>query len=163
AHSAPLAIDWNANLYSPSTPGRFMHNSIVYDSELSHTWSADNPLLTDVSTLMQNPTNTEFAAFGNSTTSSANFNSSDSTTWPRTTRMMAFNASFPIIYVTDTFVGASAASGKTLTWNMMATGPVMTPAGSVTPVPRFSSGCQSPPAQLPSNGIVQALASGLQM
>ena len=27
AHSAPLAIDWNANLYYPQTPGRFMHNS----------------------------------------------------------------------------------------------------------------------------------------
>ena len=30
---APLAIDWNANLYSPDTPGRFMHNSVVWDSE----------------------------------------------------------------------------------------------------------------------------------
>src|SRR5207244_3014566 len=30
AHSAPLAIDWNANLYNPQTAGRFMHNSIVF-------------------------------------------------------------------------------------------------------------------------------------
>ena len=28
ADSAPLAIDWNANLYSPETPGRFMHNRL---------------------------------------------------------------------------------------------------------------------------------------
>jgi hypothetical protein len=35
ALSAPLAIDWNANNYYPSTSGRFMHDSIVFDRELS--------------------------------------------------------------------------------------------------------------------------------
>ena len=44
ALSAPLAIDWNPNLYYPETGGRIMHNSIVYDSELSPSlWSADQP------------------------------------------------------------------------------------------------------------------------
>src|SRR5262249_48343819 len=100
AHSAPLAIDWNANLYYPQTPGRFMHDSIVYDTELSHPWSADNPTLTDGSTMLQNPTNTEFEAFGNSSSSTGAFNSADGTLWIRTVRTMAFNPSYPIIYVT---------------------------------------------------------------
>jgi hypothetical protein len=74
---------------------------------------------------------------------------------------MAFDPNYPVIYVTDSFAGPSAGTGKTLTWNLMATGPVSTPAGSVTPITRFSVGCQSPAGQLPSNGTVAALNTGL--
>jgi hypothetical protein len=162
AHSAPLAIDWNANLYYPDTAGRFMHNSIVFDFELKHPWNADNASLSDVYTLMKSPTNTEFGAFGNSTTATATFTSADGTVWTRLVRTMAFNLSYPIIYVTDKFAGPGAASGKTLTWNLMATGPVSTPAGWITPVSRFSAGCQNPAGALPSNGPVKPLSSGLQ-
>jgi len=162
AHSAPLAIDWNANLYSPETPGRFMHDSIVYDGELSKPWSADNASLTDASTLMNNPTNSEFESFTGSTHSAATFSAADGTVWTRTVRMMNFDASYPAIYVTDSFSGPSASAEKTMTWNLMATGAVMTPAGSVTPVTRFSAGCQSPAGQFPSNGTVYSLSSGLQ-
>lgn len=162
AHSAPLSIDWNANLYYPDTGGRFMHNSIVYDSELKHPWNADNTGLMDVYTLMKNPTNTEFGAFPNSTTATATFTAADGTVWTRMVRTMAFTPSYPIIYVTDTFAGPSATAGKTLTWNLMATGPVSTPAGWITPIPRFSSRCQQPAGALPSNGVVKSLGSGLQ-
>ena len=140
AHSAPLAIDWNPNLYYPEVPGRVMHDSIVYDSELSPSlWSADQPSLSAVSTLFQNPTNTEFASFANSTTSTGTFTAADGTVWSRTVRTMNFDAGYPVIYVTDQFAGPSAGAGKTLTWNLMATGAVTTPAGSVTPVTRFSA------------------------
>ena len=162
AHSAPLAVDWNANLYSPETPGRFMHDSIVYDSELSHAWSADSPLLTDADTLFANPTNTEFAAFQNSTTSTGTFTATDGTVWTRTARTMDFDESYPVIYVYDSFAGPSASTGKTLTWNMMAAGAVSTPSGSVTPPARFSAGCQSVAGQLPSSGLLYPLATGLQ-
>ena len=53
AHSAPLAIDWNANLYSPATPGRYMHNSIVFDDELKRPWSSDSPVLEEPRALMR--------------------------------------------------------------------------------------------------------------
>ncbi len=163
AHAAPLAIDFNANLYNPEVPGRFMHDSIVYDSELPNSWSADQPLLTYASQLMNNPTNTEFGAFLNSTTASATFSfPSDGTVWTRMVRTMAFNPAYPIIYVTDNFSGPSATAGKTLTWNMMATGAVSTPAGPITPISRFSAGCQSPAGALPSNGTVNTLGAGLQ-
>lgn len=162
AHSAPLAIDWNPNLYSPEVPGRFMHDSIVMDSELLHLWSNDNASLYDVSTLLGNATNTEFAAFKNSTTSTATFTEKDGTVWTRTARTMAFDSEYPIVYVYDSFAGPSASSGKTLTWNMMATGQVSTPAGPVTPTTRMSAGCQGVAAQLPSNGLVYGLPNGLQ-
>jgi hypothetical protein len=162
AHSAPLAIDWNANLYSPQIPGRFMHDSIVYDSELKHPWNADNAGLMDAFTLMNNPTNTEFGAFANSTTATAVFTAADGTVWTRMVRSMAFDLSYPIIYVADTFAGPGAGAGKTLTWNLMASGPVSTPAGWITPIARFSTGCQNPAGALPSNGTVNSLGSGLQ-
>jgi hypothetical protein len=163
AHAAPLAIDFNANLYYPETPGRFIHDSIVYDSELPNSWSADEPLLSYAPTLMYNPTNTEFGAFANSTTASATFSfPTDGTVWTRTVRTMAFDPTYPVIYVTDSFSGPSAATGKTLSWNMMATGPVTTPAGPITPISRFSAGCQDPAGALPSNGTVNSLGTGLQ-
>ena len=162
ANSAPLAIDWNANLYSPETPGRFMHDSVVLDSELSHAWSADGPSLADVSTLLGNPTNTEFTTFQNSTSSTATFTELDGTVWMRTARTMAFDQKYPSIYVYDSFSGPSAGAGKTITWNMMATGAVSTPSGAVTPPARFSAGCQSIAGQLPSSGSLYSLSSGLQ-
>jgi len=75
--------------------------------------------------------------------------------------MMDFNPGYPVIYVADTFSGPGGGKGKTLTWNLMATGPVNTPAGAITPVARFSKGCQSPAGALPSNGVVNPLAAGL--
>ncbi len=112
AQSAPLAIDFNANLYYPETPGRFIHNSIVYDSELGITERLVGRqraiAVGSFRPLMQNrgeSTNTEFAAFGNSTTSTATFTSGDGTVWSRTVRTMNFNPAYPIIYVTDTFAG----------------------------------------------------------
>jgi hypothetical protein len=161
AHSAPLAIDWNANLYSPATPGRFMHNSIVFDDELHHPWSADNPIPDEPNVLLGKPTNTEFAAFGSSTTSTGVFTARDGTLWTRVVRLMNFNPKYPVIYVADSFSGAGAGKGKTLTWNLMADGPVKTPAGSITPIARFSKGCQSPAGALPSNGTVNPLPAGL--
>jgi hypothetical protein len=161
ADSAPLALDFNANLYSPETPGRFLHNSIVYDNELGHSWNADNASLTDVEKLLGDPTNTEFETFPNSTHAVATFTSPDGTVWTRAVRTMAFNPEYPVIYVTDSFSGPSAQTGKTLTWNLMAAGAVATPAGTVTPAVRFSSGCQAVAGQLPSNGSVYGLGQGL--
>ena len=114
-----------------------------------------------MSRLLQNPTNTEFEAFANSTHSEATFTSTDGTVWTRAVRTMAFDPEYPAIYVMDKFAGPSAATGKTLTWNLMAAGAVATPAGTVTPQVRFSSGCQSPAGQLPSTGNVYGLGQGL--
>src|SRR5262249_53968609 len=139
-----------------------MHNAVVYDAELTHPWSADNAGMADAPALLQNPLNTEFTAFANSTSATGSFASPDGTVWTRVARTMAFNPGYPILYITDNFTGPSAGSGKTLTWNLMAGGPVNTPAGSGTPAPRFSNGCPAVPAQLPSNGTTVGPRSGLQ-
>ena len=172
ALSAPLAIDWNPDLYYPEVEGRIMHDSMVYDSELSPShWSDDQLPLNGVSTLFQNPTNTEFASFANSTTSTAKFIAADGSgnVWSRTVRTMNFNPLYPIIYVNDTFQtssGSAETSPKTVTWNLMAVDdgmtPVTTPAGPIIPTSRFNvnPGCNSQVASvLPSNGTVSAMLS----
>jgi hypothetical protein len=83
---------------------------------------------------------------------------------------MAPDTSYPIIYVKDFFSGGSEAnSAKTLTWNLMATGAVSTPAGSINPTMRQNdpNGCTNSaiPNALPSgadNGTGYRLSNGLQ-
>ena len=161
AHNAPLGIDWNANLYSPETPGRFVHNSVTFDAEITGgpTWSSDNVPLTTASRFLTAPTNTEFQSFANSTISTATFGFFG-VTWTRTVKTFSPNTEYPIIEVEDTYTGSP--TGQTVTWNLMATGAVTTPAGSITPTTRFSTGCQSPAGALPSNGAVNSLSTGLQ-
>jgi hypothetical protein len=43
----------------------------------------------------------------------------------------------------------------------MASGSVSTPVGPITPISRFSKGCQAPAGELPSNGVLNHLAAGL--
>jgi hypothetical protein len=173
AHSAPLAIDWNANLYNPPTGARGCHNSIVLDSELPGSWGADAWVCDSTATgaaataaLISN--NTSFNAFSSSTQSIATFTFPNGTVWTRSVRTIAANLAYPLIYVKDSFSGTSAAAPKTLTWNLMATGSVLTPAGVISPIVRFSgppnaaTGCNTVPVQYPSNGTINSLADGLQ-
>lgn len=164
ALTSPLAIDWNPNLFNPEVPGRFMHNSVTFDSQLTPVvWSADTPSLSAAQGLYNSPTNTEFESFTASTHSAATFSlPSDGTIWTRTVRTLNFNPAYPVIITEDSFSGASASAGKTLTWNMMAAGDVASPAGTITPTVRLSAGCQSPAGALPSNGTVNNLSTGLQ-
>jgi hypothetical protein len=166
AHNSPLAIDFNADLYHPSTPGRFFHNSIVYDSELGVSWSADSPTTTQADNWFKNPTNTEFSSFPDASSSIGTFTATDGTVWTRSVKMISPNLSYPIISTTDSFSGAGAASAKTLTWNLMATGATTTPSGSITPTSRVNTNCGSADntfsTALPSNGTVNNLGSGLQ-
>jgi hypothetical protein len=169
ALSAPLAIDWNANLYYPETGNSFCHNRVVLDSEISNfgAWSKDAPDCSSPGTLLvANETN--FNAFLNSTQSIATYTYANGSVWTRAVRTIAADRVYPLIYVKDTFSGPNATAPKTLTWNLMATGSVVTPAGVVTPILRFSgppnapTGCNNPPPQFPSNGTVYSLANGLQ-
>lgn len=164
ALSAPLAIDFNPNLFNPEVPGRFMHDSNVFDSELgSFVWSNDTPTLNLVGGLYNSPTNIEFENFTASTHSVATFTlPSDGTVWTREVRLMNYDSAYPIIYVNDSYSGASASLGKTVSWNLMAAGNVSTPAGTITPTVRLSAGCLAVAGQLPSNGTVNNLVAGLQ-
>jgi hypothetical protein len=188
AHSAPLAIDWNANLYYPETTAGYCHNRVVYDSDLPGLtgWSdQSNPINCGGSpgpgSINPSSANPKFSAFTVSTQSTGVFTYPNGNTWTRVVRMMNPNATYPLIYVQDSFLTASGTadtSGKTLTWNLMAecsmasisTGsctPVITPVGSLIPLYRNSTGCSSVPPQYMSQndnsgGAPYHLANGLQ-
>jgi hypothetical protein len=176
AQSAPLAIDWNANLYYPDTGASYCHNRVVLDSEISGNlgaWNNDAPNCaipgaTAATGPLLKAVETNFNAFLNSTQSIADFVYGDATVWTRAVRTIAADPAYPLIYVKDTFSGPSATVPKTLTWNLMSTGSVVTPAGVVTPAVRYSgppnapTGCNNPAAQFPSNGTVYSLGNGLQ-
>jgi hypothetical protein len=175
AQSAPLALDWGA-MYSPSTGASYCHNRVVLDSELSGNlgaWNNDAPNCaapgpTAAGGGLLAASETNFNAFINSTQSIGTFGYGDGTVWTRVVRTIAADPAYPLIYVKDSFSGPSAAVGKTLSWNLMATGSVVTPAGVVMPIVRYSgppnapTGCNSPAAQYPSNGTVYPLTNGLQ-
>jgi hypothetical protein len=170
ALGAPLAIDWNANLYYPDTRASFCHNRIVLDSEILGfgAWNKDAPNCSTTTGPYLTANETNFNAFSISTQSIANFNYSDGSVWTRQVRTISADSAYPLIYVEDSFSGPSATAPKTLTWNLMATGAVTTPSGSVTPTVRFSgppyaaTGCNSVPPQYPSNGTVYPLANGVR-
>jgi hypothetical protein len=170
ALSAPLAIDWNANLYSPDTRASFCHNRIVLDSEIQSfgAWNNDAPDCSAIDGPYLTANETNFNAFSKSTQSIATFTYGDGSVWTRQVRTMDADPAYPLIYVKDSFSGPSATAPKTLTWNLMATGSVVTPAGVVTPTVRFSgppnaaTGCNLVAAQYPSNGTVYSLANGPQ-
>jgi hypothetical protein len=194
AHNAPLAIDWNANLYYPETSAGYCHNRVTYDTDLGAltSWSDTTDLIicstpssgqTETGTASPSSSNSNFAAFQNSTQSKATFTYSGGNTWTRVVRTIAPDSTYPLVYVEDSFLtanGAADTSGKTLTWHLMAectmtsttTGncdPVSTPVGNITPVYRNSTGCplSEIPTQYPSNTDISgeapyALSNGLQ-
>jgi hypothetical protein len=161
AHSAPLAIDWNANLYYPHVGGGFQHNRVVRESEIGQAWNAGNPSL-DVGNDWGVAQQTDFSAFANSSDAKTAFLAGDGTQWTRRVTSFAPDPRYPVIYVRDRFTGAGAAASKVLTWNLMAQGAVETPAGAYTPIRRFNTSGSGQPNALPSSGPDHALSSGLQ-
>jgi hypothetical protein len=168
ALGAPLSMDWGANLYYPETADRFSHNAITFDGEMNGTsWAQSSPPFdTYGQELLGSPTVTAFQAFASSTESAANFTyPGDGTVWTRAVRTMAPDPNYPIFYIKDTFAGGSG-GGKTLTWNMEATGSVNTPSGAKTPTVSFSDGCNAygalPSANDTSGLAPYNMANGLQ-
>lgn len=161
ALSAPLAIDWNANLYYPQVPGGIQHNRIVREAEIGMPWNADNlPLGAVRNWGPAGPT--RFSGFDYASRAETDFVAADGTTWTRSATMLAPDPRHPLIYVLDRFAGTGALESKVLTWNLMATGAVATPAGRYVPVERLNVGQSQQPNALPSSGPDYLLNRGLQ-
>jgi hypothetical protein len=180
ALNGPLLGDFSSNIYQPDSPGRFMHNSLVYNSELTtstqnapYSWNGSptslyDPETTGGSTSFGVSAQTEVIGFGSSSIAAQTFSNPDGTVWTRTQVMTAGNAAFPQIFYKDKFSGTNATVAKTITWNMMYDGnAVTTPAGSITPtlahtvcVGEAPNGPPSP--NFPSGGTANNLGAGLQ-
>jgi hypothetical protein len=85
--------------------------------------------------------------------------------WSRSVRLIHAIPELPIIAIRDTFSGPRAAEPKILTFNLMAAGPVATPAGPMTPPERTHARESFTPGkvedELPSAGKVFELPPGV--
>lgn len=161
AHSAPLAIDWNANLYYPQVPGGIQHNRVVREADIGRSWNSDN-LPLDAVANWGPPTGTSFAGFSRASSAQTTFLAADGATWTRNVQLISPDAHFPVVFVRDRFDGANTAVPKVLTWNLMAQGPVDTPAGTYNPILRLNTSASGQPNVWPSNGPDYPLQPGLQ-
>lgn len=153
AHTAPLSIDWSANLYSPPTPGGYLHSRAVRESELSIAWDGTMTDYLTVPTEWGAAASTEFGKFQYGSFSKSTFG----TTWTRDVRLLSHSASYPIIFIRDGFSGADASVSKIVSSMHMATGAVTVNGGSVTPTIRDYDDA----AKFPSCSAGAALSIGL--
>jgi hypothetical protein len=161
ALAAPLAIDWNANLYSPQTAGALQHNRVVYEDEIGLRWNADSlPLGAGGNPFRAR--STTFTTQEIATSVATVFAGSDGTEWRRSVTMVTADPQYPVVLVRDQFAGPQANEGKVLTWNLMAQGIVAAPGGNYPPVERLNTGVAATPNALPSSGLVLPLAAGPQ-
>lgn len=160
AHAAPLAIDWNANVYNPNVPGALQHNRVVFENDIGLRWNADSLPLNGGGNAFRLTTATNFVEQEFATDSEATFAAPDGTLWQRNVAMVAPDPRYPALWIRDQFQGPRAAEAKVLTWNLMAQGAVNAPGGTYPPVERLTTGGST--NVLPSSGLVLNLAAGPQ-
>jgi len=158
ALGAPLSIDWGS-FYEPHSGGPYMHSMVMPEAWVGASWSADSLSLDIGVSPWASVGQQAFERFENSARSVARFQTGNGTGWTRSVYSIFPNDSYPAIMITDNFDGPDAGLNKVFTMNLMATGPVQSTAGTITPIPRtfHSSGS---PQELPSATPPVSLAPG---
>lgn len=129
----PLSIDWGS-LGTPRVPGAYMHSGVVLEKSIGHPWDQDSPPLASGGR-WSNSTQRAFATFKEGAFARASFQAGN-TTWMRSVLSIHADAAHPILVIRDSFSGEGRDEPKVLSLNLMADGPVETPAGRMTPGPR---------------------------
>jgi hypothetical protein len=130
ALGVPLSLDWGSQ-YGPTVNGGIMHSQVVLEPVLGQPWDQDVKDLTGGRTWDSSIAD-GFAPFRASAFAAARM-TTGKTTWTRTLASIHPNEAYPILLLRDTFAGEQAARPKIFTLNLMADGPVQTPAGIMTP------------------------------
>jgi len=158
ALGAPLSIDWGS-MYSPQTPGAFMHSVAVPENTLHAGWSRDNVPLDAGSLRWQRASQEAFESFSASAHARATYEAPNGMRWTRSIYSIHPDENDPLLVVRDRFDGSDAGTARILTLNLMAQGPVETPQGQASPPLHryFTNG----PQELPSAGPVVSLPPGL--
>ncbi|MBC8872199.1 MAG: hypothetical protein H8E44_22430 [Planctomycetes bacterium] len=163
ALGAPLSVDWGP-IYYPHVHGGFLHSLVLPESAAGHPWDADDvPLDVGDRWFAADPQGFETGA--NSAHVKSRYRMGDDLEWVRSVRLIHVLPDLPIIAIHDQFTGQQADSSKILTFNLMATGPVVTPTGTVTPPERTHARETHSPGksghELPSAGRVLELPVGV--
>ncbi|MHB9024909.1 MAG: hypothetical protein ACYC7E_12160 [Armatimonadota bacterium] len=160
ALGVPLSLDWGPQ-YAPHTPGGIMHSVVLPESMLGQPWDQDVKNLGSGGS-WGGSTLKDFAGF-KASAFARGVMASGKTQWTRETYSLHPNEAYPILVLRDRFEGEQANAAKVFTLNLMAEGPVQTPAGPVTPPARtWGDGYNDKIAhESPSAGQVFALPAGL--
>jgi hypothetical protein len=155
----PVSVDWSA-IYTPHAPGAYVHSMVVPEAAIGHAWNKDGALLSG-DQVWRSSTQTAFRSLPDRAYARATFER-DKLRWTRAVTVVRTNPSQPIIVICDRFAGEEADVPKVASLNLMAVGPVVTPAGSIEPPQRThpTAQRQEDPAVLPSATKPVALPPG---
>jgi len=153
ALGAPVSVHWSS-LYSPQVPGAFLNSTVLLEDMTGHPWDRDNPPLT-AGGGWTDSTQEAFLSFAASAYARAHFRRGN-TIWTRATALIHPRDDLPLLLIRDVLSGENATRPAVLTLNLMAQGPVETPAGTITPTLRTAKD-----NELPSAGPVFALGPGV--
>jgi hypothetical protein len=118
ALGAPLSIDWGS-MYSPQSPGAFMHSLALPESALPFTWDTTATPLEQIGFRWQHAAAQAFDSFPASAYVRATYESKGATPtrWTRSVYSIHPDESNPIIAIQDTFEGPDAP--RIVTLNLM--------------------------------------------
>jgi hypothetical protein len=162
ALGVPLSVDWGT-IYSPQTGGAYFHSSVLPESAIGRPWDQSSPPPdTAPGGAWRKSSQASFAA-GRAVDSVASTFAGKGIEWKRVMQLHHDDPAMPVIVIRDDFDGPNAGEPKILTLNLMARGPVQTPAGAITPEPRThpASPKADKPDQLPSASPRFALKAGV--
>jgi hypothetical protein len=155
ALGAPLSLDWGT-MYMPNSPGAMVHNAPVPEAKLKSRWDED-ATLDNISFRWEGAAEEAFESFAHSSYTRAAFQH-EQTKWLRSVVSIHPDESHPVLIIRDRFTGTDGGQPKILSLNVVATGPVDTPAGPRLPLDRMS---KEPEKTVPSGSPAQALGKGL--
>lgn len=175
ALGAPIIVDWGGGYY-PQTKAGMMHSTIIEESAFGHPWDQGdagetNDLNRGGAGLSQHYGGTHAEAeqegllsFLAASRLISRFES-NGLVWRRTVTQLHPNEAYPVLVIADRFSGKAQEQPKIFSLNLMADGPVATPAGQMLPPQRSyanpldKNGGES--RQLPSAGDLFTLSPGL--
>ena len=120
----PLSVDWSA-IYSPHTPGAYVHSTVVPEHCLAHPWDKNGAAL-GTERIWRKTRQESFENHSDHAVAVSVFERNQ-LTWQRTTAVDRSEPDQPVILIRDTFEGTNAALPKVASFNLMATGAVTGP------------------------------------
>jgi hypothetical protein len=171
----PVVQDWSS-MYTPRVSGTYMHNGCTLEKSLPFPWDRDGAAALDIGTSWDKSTPVAFRSFAEGAMSQARFEANVDpagaagaapkkpriVTWTRTVVALRPKPAQPVYVLRDEFDPASSDLKKILTLNVMADGPVQTPAGEQKPEDRLHPRQPSSkdPKNLPFAGRPMTLSRG---
>ena len=142
ALKAPLTINWGSQ-YSPQAGGGNMASMVMPESGYTTIpWNGNDQPVNSFLSNWQASSNNKFVSFDQGSMANAVMENANGLQWERKLYSLVTNSDLPVIMIKDNFSGSNFRQGKVMTINLMATGAVSTPVGSITPPVRLSPDTQ---------------------